>query len=80
VTFKVIFHAFQFICFDLQMIYDQSFCYLCVGAGILYRYNFFSTVERWMCPAVIHVILTMSCWETKNKHRRPHWKKSIAKM
>ena len=31
--FQVIFQAVQFICYDLQMIYDQSFCYLCVGAG-----------------------------------------------
>jgi hypothetical protein len=33
-TFQVIFQAVQFICCDLQIIYDydQSFCYLCVGA------------------------------------------------
>jgi hypothetical protein len=37
-TFQVNFHAVQFICCDLQMIYDQSFCYLCVGAGNLYGY------------------------------------------
>jgi hypothetical protein len=35
-TFKVIFRAVQFICCDLQIIYDQSFCYLCVGAGNLW--------------------------------------------
>ena len=34
-TFQVIFHAIQFICCDLQMIYDPSFCYLCVRAGNL---------------------------------------------
>jgi hypothetical protein len=33
--FKVIFHTVQFICCDLQMIYDQSLCYLCVRAGNL---------------------------------------------
>jgi hypothetical protein len=31
--FQVIFQAVQFICCDLQMIYDQSFCYLCVGTS-----------------------------------------------
>jgi hypothetical protein len=34
-SFQVIFQAVQFICCDLQIIYDQSFCYLCVGAGHL---------------------------------------------
>jgi hypothetical protein len=34
-TFQVIFQAIQCICCDLQIIYDQSFCYLCVGAGNL---------------------------------------------
>jgi len=34
-TFQVIFQAVQFICCDLQMIYDQSLCYLCDGAGNL---------------------------------------------
>jgi hypothetical protein len=34
-TFQIIFRAVQFICCDLQMIYDQSFCNLCVGAGNL---------------------------------------------
>ena len=34
-TFQVIFQGAQFICSDLQMTYDQSFCYLCVGAGNL---------------------------------------------
>ena len=33
--FQVIFQAVQFICCDLQMIYDQSLCYLCDGAGNL---------------------------------------------
>jgi hypothetical protein len=36
-TFQLIFHTVQLICCDLQMIYDQSFCYLCVGAGNLYH-------------------------------------------
>jgi hypothetical protein len=34
-TFQVIFQAVQFICCDLQIIYDQSFCYLCVRVGNL---------------------------------------------
>jgi thiosulfate reductase cytochrome b subunit len=29
------FKSVKFICYNLQMIYDQSFCYLCVGAGNL---------------------------------------------
>jgi len=33
--FHVIFDAVQFICCHLQMIYDQSFYYLCVVAGNL---------------------------------------------
>jgi hypothetical protein len=32
-TFQVILHAFQFICCDLQMIYDQSFCYNQLSTG-----------------------------------------------
>jgi len=32
-TFQVNVHAVRFICCDLQMMYDQSFCYLCVVAG-----------------------------------------------
>jgi hypothetical protein len=38
-TFQVIFQAVQFICCDLQIIYDQSFSYLCVGAGNLCLYR-----------------------------------------
>jgi hypothetical protein len=42
-TFQVIFHTVQFICYDLQMIYDQSSCYLCVGAGNLCLHGIFSS-------------------------------------
>ena len=42
-TFQVIFHAFQLICYDLQMICDQTFCHLCVGAGNLCLHGNFSS-------------------------------------
>ena len=57
VTFQVIFHAVQFICCDLQMIYDQSFCYLCVGAGNLCLHFLWLITHLFSIQLYLHNVL-----------------------